>query len=97
MHALTQLTKSFQGNDPEEDSDREPEPPTRAVEKPLPRSTKRDAPDVPHARGSGGEGRGRGGRGGRGGGRGGGREDGGPSVLVSYSHNKPIKFTPELF
>ncbi|MCJ1323498.1 hypothetical protein MMC10_000159 [Thelotrema lepadinum] len=73
--ACTTLTHDLQGNDPEEDSDREPEPPTQAIDKPLPRSTKRDAPDAPPARATAGEGRGegrgRGGRGGRGGGRGG--------------------------
>ncbi|KAK8199041.1 hypothetical protein HDK77DRAFT_431574 [Phyllosticta capitalensis] len=33
------------GNDPEQDSDREPEPPTKAIEKTLPRSGKRSGPE----------------------------------------------------
>ncbi|KAI9852387.1 MAG: hypothetical protein M1838_000909 [Thelocarpon superellum] len=51
------------GNDHDEDSDKEPEPPTRAIDKALPRTSKRNAPDVaPSAgRGDGGD-RGRGGR-----------------------------------
>jgi plasminogen activator inhibitor 1 RNA-binding protein len=32
------------GNDPELDPNREPEPPTRALDKPAPRHGKRDAP-----------------------------------------------------
>ncbi|KAI9775910.1 MAG: hypothetical protein M1839_000699 [Geoglossum umbratile] len=43
------------GNDPEEDSDRDPEPPTKAVEKTLPRTAGRKvpeaAPSAPRARG----------------------------------------------
>lgn len=60
------------GNDPEEDSDREPEPPTKVKDKPVARSGKRDASDAPPARASGttsateGRGGSRGGRGGRG-------------------------------
>ena len=65
------LTHFTQGNDPDEDSDREPEPPTKVVDKPQARSSKRDAPDTAPSRGSAGETRGRGGRGGRGGPRGG--------------------------
>src|SRR5690625_3775136 len=34
----------FLGNDPEEDSDREPDPPTKAIDKPTNRYGKRDAP-----------------------------------------------------
>ncbi|KZF22158.1 hypothetical protein L228DRAFT_147503 [Xylona heveae TC161] len=34
------------GNDPEQDSDREPEPPTQAIDKPVARTTKRNAPDA---------------------------------------------------
>ncbi|KIW06277.1 uncharacterized protein PV09_02748 [Verruconis gallopava] len=37
------------GNDPELDPDREPEPPTRAIDKPLPRSGKRDTGPQPPA------------------------------------------------
>ncbi len=61
------------GNDPEQDSDAEPQAPTRAVEKTLPR-TKR-APDAAPTgpRGAAGE---RGGRGGRRGGGVGGADDG---------------------
>lgn len=64
------------GNDPEYDSDKEPEPPTKAVDKPVARSGKRNAPEVAPGgsaeRNTGGE------RGGRGGRRGGftGSEDG---------------------
>lgn len=32
------------GNDPDQDSDREPEPPTKAIDKPVARAGKRDAP-----------------------------------------------------
>jgi hypothetical protein len=34
------------GNDHDEDSDKEPEPPTKVADKPLGRSSKRNAPDV---------------------------------------------------
>jgi plasminogen activator inhibitor 1 RNA-binding protein len=53
------------GNDHDQDPDREPEPPTRAIDKPVARSGKRDAgPQAPsESTGS------RGGRGGRGGAR----------------------------
>jgi plasminogen activator inhibitor 1 RNA-binding protein len=37
------------GNDPGEDSDREPEPPVKAVEKAAPRHGKRDVPTQPRA------------------------------------------------
>jgi plasminogen activator inhibitor 1 RNA-binding protein len=37
------------GNDPEEDSDREPEPPIKVVEKAGPRHGKRDVPTQPRA------------------------------------------------
>ncbi|KAL1993536.1 hypothetical protein VTN49DRAFT_2205 [Thermomyces lanuginosus] len=53
------------GNDPELDSDKEPEPPTSAIEKPAPRRGKRDAPkEISGAppSGSRGGGRNRGGR-----------------------------------
>ncbi|KAN0070509.1 telomere and ribosome associated protein Stm1, partial [Elaphomyces granulatus] len=52
------------GNDPDLDSDREPDPPTTAVEKPTPRHGKRDPPNEPPATTYGGSGgaRGRGGR-----------------------------------
>jgi plasminogen activator inhibitor 1 RNA-binding protein len=65
------------GNDPELDPDREPEPPTKAIDKPVPRSGKRDigpkAPAEPSSR-----------RGGRGGSRGTetGNERGMPSQIV---------------
>lgn len=41
------------GNDPDQDSDREPEPPTQAVDKPVARTGKRDAPvtEKPERRG----------------------------------------------
>jgi len=52
------------GNDHEEDSDKEPEPPTKVVDKPLARTTKRNAPD-PGAAPRGGASGERGGRGGR--------------------------------
>ncbi|KAF2249536.1 hypothetical protein BU26DRAFT_565179 [Trematosphaeria pertusa] len=46
------------GNDPELDPDREPEPPTKAIDKPTARSGKRNAPAEPPARTSGGPARG---------------------------------------
>jgi len=60
------------GNDPEEDSDREPEPPTKAKTNPVARIGKRDGPSEAPAKAAAtvGESRG-GGRGGRGRGRGG--------------------------
>lgn len=39
------ILRSLTGNDPEQDSDREPEPPTKAIEKTLPRSGKRSGPE----------------------------------------------------
>lgn len=71
------------GNDHDEDSDKEPEPPTKTVDKALPRSSKRNAPDVaPGAQSERNAGAERGGRGGR---RGGftGNEDGGSTI---HSH-----------
>jgi len=68
------------GNDHDEDSDKEPEPPTKTVDKPLPRSSKRNAPDVtPGGQSERNAGAERGGRGGR---RGGftGNEDGGSTI-----------------
>lgn len=56
------------GNDPEEDSDREPEPAPKVAEKTLPRSSKRNAPDVAPSESRGGGEAERGGRGGRRGG-----------------------------
>lgn len=70
------LLAIYLGNDHDEDSDKEPEPPTKVADKPLGRSSKRDAPDVrpggAQAERVGGD------RGGRGGRRGGftGSEDG---------------------
>jgi hypothetical protein len=64
------------GNDHDEDSDKEPEPPTKVVDKPIARTSKRNAPDAPPSESRGGAiGGDRGGRGGR---RGGfsGNEDG---------------------
>ncbi|KAK2757226.1 hypothetical protein FQN54_004740 [Arachnomyces sp. PD_36] len=56
------------GNDPEQDSDREPEPPTKAIDKPSARFGKRDAPktapEPTTTRGGAGAGRGGGRRGG---------------------------------
>ena len=46
---------TFEGNDPEEDSDREPPPPTQPIDKTLPRIGKRDAPDTAPARAPAGE------------------------------------------
>lgn len=40
------MRSHFTGNDPDQDSDKEPDPPVRTVDKPLPRSGKRDAPKV---------------------------------------------------
>lgn len=61
------------GNTSDQDSDREPEPPTKAIDKSVPRHGKRDAPKEPAApaadRGSVAP------RGGRGGHRGGGFND----------------------
>ena len=34
------------GNDHDEDSDKEPEPPTKVVDRPIGRSSKRNTPDV---------------------------------------------------
>ncbi|KAI9806323.1 MAG: hypothetical protein M1825_006438 [Sarcosagium campestre] len=59
------------GNDPEEDSDKEPEQPVRAIDKTLPRTTKRNAPDVAPSAARGDSAGQRGGRGGRRGGFGG--------------------------
>jgi hypothetical protein len=56
------------GNDPDEDSDREPAPPPKVVEKSLPRSSKRNAPEVPPSESRRGAESERGGRGGRRGG-----------------------------
>lgn len=57
------------GNDHDEDSDKEPEPPTKVVDKPAGRAGKRDAPDKPKDEPRGGTAGGeRGGRGGRRGG-----------------------------
>ena len=72
------------GNDPEEDSDREPSPAPKVADKPVPRKGKRDAvdnaPAEPVRGASGGE------RGGRGGRRGGftGSEDGGSLDAVLH-------------
>lgn len=63
-HFLTRGT----GNDPDEDSDREPEPAPKVAEKTLPRSSKRNAPDVAPSESRGGPEAERGGRGGRRGG-----------------------------
>ena len=71
------------GNDHDEDSDKEPEPPPKVIDKPLPRTSKRNAPDPTanenRAPASGGD------RGGRGGRRGGftGSEDGESVVFFS--------------
>ncbi|OKL60296.1 hypothetical protein UA08_04073 [Talaromyces atroroseus] len=55
------------GNDPELDSDREPEPPTKTIDKPAARHGKRDAPrEAPSAPPTAPRGGARGGRGGRG-------------------------------
>jgi plasminogen activator inhibitor 1 RNA-binding protein len=52
------------GNTSDQDSDREPEPPTKAIDKPTARSGKRDAPkEAPTAPAGRGDGSGRGGRG----------------------------------
>lgn len=62
-------TKFTLGNDPEQDPDREPEPPTKIADKPVQRSGKRNVLDQAQAapaRGDSSE-RGRGGRRGRGG------------------------------
>ncbi|KAI9680903.1 MAG: hypothetical protein M1829_000983 [Trizodia sp. TS-e1964] len=59
------------GNSHDEDSDKEPEPPTRAVEKTLPRTTKRNAPDVAPSNSNAGHGDATADRGARGGRRGG--------------------------
>ena len=56
------------GNDPDLDSDREPEPPTRAVDKSATRLGKRDAPKEAPLAPRGGASSGTRGRGGRGGG-----------------------------
>ncbi|KAI4240362.1 MAG: hypothetical protein L6R40_005188 [Gallowayella cf. fulva] len=57
------------GNDHDEDSDKEPEPPTKVADKPVGRAGKRDAPDKPKDEVRGGApGGDRGGRGGRRGG-----------------------------
>jgi len=56
------------GNDHDEDSDKEPEPPTKTVDKPLARTSKRNAPDVAPGGASERTGGDRGGRGGRRGG-----------------------------
>ncbi|KAL2014282.1 hypothetical protein VTN00DRAFT_1807 [Thermoascus crustaceus] len=53
------------GNDPELDPDRPPSPPTRAIEKPLPRVGKREAPKEAPTAPRGGAAGARGGRGGR--------------------------------
>lgn len=53
------------GNDLDDDTDKESEQPTRAVEKTLPRTTKRNAPDAAPAGPRGHAGVGRGGRGAR--------------------------------
>ena len=68
------------GNDHDEDSDKEPEPPTKVVDKPISRSSKRDTPDI--APGGGHE---RNDRGGRGGQRGGfsGNDEGLPIYLLN--------------
>lgn len=55
----------FAGNDPELDPDRPPSPPTRAIEKPLPRVGKREAPKEAPTAPRGGAAGARGGRGGR--------------------------------
>jgi len=50
------------GNDPDQDSDREPEPPTKAIDKPVTRAGKRSGPEAAPARAQYSD---RGGRGGR--------------------------------
>lgn len=49
LHHLVSNTAAYAitGNDPELDPNREPEPPTRAVDRPAPRHGKRDAPKEP--------------------------------------------------
>lgn len=81
------------GNDSDQDSDKEPAPPTKVVDKPVARSGKRDAPasGPSETRGGAAAGRGRGGRG-----RGGsGGNDGGLSLLL-YQVENSIKYTPRL-
>lgn len=73
------------GNDPEEDSDREPEPAPKVAEKPLARSSKRNAPDVAPSESRGGAEAERGGRGGRRGGYSG--NDDGMSIETSVSRS----------
>ena len=74
------------GNDPEYDSDKEPEPPTKAVDKPVARTGKRNGLDV--AAGASAERTTGGDRGGRGGRRGGftGSEDGMLRSLLETRH-----------
>ena len=63
--SLTSIVCNHLGNDPDQDSDREPEPPTKAIDKPSARFGKRDAPKVAPAAPEptrGGAGAGRGGR-----------------------------------
>lgn len=71
FHALpchrTILTTNFAGNTSDQDSDREPEPPTKTIDKPTARLGKRDAPASAPA-----DSTSVGARGGRGGRRGGG-------------------------
>jgi hypothetical protein len=60
------LTTRFAGNTSDQDSDREPEPPTKTIDKATARHGKRDAPATAPAESTGVGARGRGGR--RGGG-----------------------------
>lgn len=69
---------AYIGNDHDEDSDKEPEPPVKVADKPVARTTKRNAPEIAPSEPRGGAGGAGGERGGRGGRRGGftGSEDG---------------------
>ena len=73
-----------QGNDPEEDSDREPEPPTKVKDKPVARIGKRDALDTAPVKAAGGDSRDS--RESRGGGRGRGRggNEGGMLCIFNF-------------
>ncbi|KAL8646074.1 MAG: hypothetical protein Q9210_006335 [Variospora velana] len=65
----TNLCPELDRNDPDEDSDKEPEPPTKIADKPVARAGKRDAPkEAPSEPRGGAAGADRGGRGGRRGG-----------------------------
>ena len=72
-HNVDYSSNCSAGNDHDEDSDKESEPEPKVMDKPLPRTSKRNTPDTApgEARGGAASSGDRGGRGGRGGGYGG--------------------------